>query len=137
MKARRFLITLLIFLAFGQLSAQNDTITAWSYNLEGQAWKDWDSINHVWMKEIYFPCLKENKLKLTCAGCEYIYIDAIFSIDSCGKLYDIQIIKENICYDSASEKLKQCFFNYFKNLVFPESLIKRRIKAKFGTGLKC
>jgi hypothetical protein len=137
MKIREFFISIMIFFAIGQLSAQSDTIPQWSYELERQAWKDWDSVNQVWIKEIYFPCLKENNLKMSCASCVYIYIDAIFNIDSCGKLANIQIIKENICSGKASGNLKQCFFTYFKNLVFPEALRKKKIKAKFGTGLKC
>jgi hypothetical protein len=119
------------------LIAQTDTITKWNYELEGQAWKDWDSINRFWMKNIYFPCLKENKLKMSCAGCVYIYIDAIFEIDSYGKLVEIKIIKEKICTNKANDKLKECFFTYYKNLVFPPSLRKKKIKAKFGTGLSC
>jgi hypothetical protein len=137
MQGIKFILLILFFSSIGNIIAQKDTIPLWSYELEGQAWKDWDSINKVWMKNTYFPCLKENKLKMNCANCVYIYFDAIFDIDSYGKLIDIQIIKENICSRKASEKLKNCFFNYFRNLVFPESLRKKKIKSKFGTGLKC
>jgi hypothetical protein len=119
------------------LVAQTDTISKWNYELEGQSYKDWDSVNQFWMKNVYFPCLKENKLKMSCASCVYIYIDAIFDIDSCGNLVEIAIIKENICTNKANDKLKACFFNYYRNLVFPLSLRKKKIKAKFGTGLSC
>jgi hypothetical protein len=133
----KILMFVLLFFSINNIIAQKDTIPIWSYELEGQAWHDWDSINRSWMKNTYFPCLKENKLKMSCAKCVYIYIDAIFGIDSSGKLIDIQILKENICSGKASEKLKNCFFNSFKNMVFPESLRKKKIKSKFGTGLKC
>jgi len=130
------IILLLITFAINA-SAQIDSNYVWSYQLEGKAWKNWDSINHVWMKEVYSPCLKENKLKMSCASCVYIYIDAGFTIDECGKLVDIKIFKENICSNKASDKLKKCFFEYFLNMVFPLSLRNKKIVSKFGTGLKC
>jgi len=127
-----------LFISFTyNLYSQVDSNYVWSYQLEGDAWKKWDSISHDWMKKVYFPCLKENHLKMSCASCVYIYIDAGLTIDSLGKLTDIKIFKENICSNKASEKLKECFFSYFRNLVFPPSVRKRKIKAKLGTGLSC
>ncbi len=138
MKAlKKYLIIFLFTTIAGHLIAQSDTNYVWSYQLDGEAWHKWDSINHVWMKEVYFPCLKVNNLKMSCAGCVYIYIDAGLTIDSCGKLIDIKIFKENICTEKASDKLKKCFFDYYKKMVFPLSLRNRKIKAKFGTGLTC
>jgi hypothetical protein len=138
MKEMKKNLLIFLFIAFTiNLYAQIDSNYVWSYQLEEESWKNWDSINHVWLKEVYFACLKENNLKMSCASCVYIYIDAGLTIDSLGKLTDIKIFKENICSNKASEKLKQCFFSYYKNLVFPKSLRNRRIKAKLGTGLSC
>jgi hypothetical protein len=137
MKRMKFLLTIISFLLIINIYAQNDSITPWSYELKGKAWQDWDSINTFWMHNYYSQCLKENKLKMSCAHCVSIYIDAMFTIDSSGKVIDIQIIKENVCSGKATEKLKQCFFNYYRELVFPESLRRKKIKSKFGTGLKC
>jgi len=137
MKKSKLLLAIICVSLFSNIYAQNDSIPLWSYELKGEAWHDWDSINSFWMHNYYSPCLRENKLKMSCASCVYIYIDALFEIDSVGKLIDIQVLKENVCSMKASEKLKQCFFKYFKELVFPESLRRKKIKSKFGTGLKC
>jgi hypothetical protein len=137
MEKMRILFVSVFILINSVIFAQNDSTALWSYQLEGKAWHDWDSINNIWMHNYYFDCLKDNKLKMSCASCVSIYIDAIFKIDSSGKLTDIQIIKENVCSNKASDKLKQCFFSYYKNLIFPESLRRKKIKSKFGTGLKC
>jgi len=134
---KKYLIIFLFVLFTFKVSAQIDTNYVWSYQLKGEAWQDWDSINHVWMNDVYAPCLKANKLKMSCAKCVYIYIDAGFTIDECGKLVDIKIFKENVCSKKASEKLKKCFFDYFLNMVFPISLRNNKIISKFGTGLKC
>ena len=134
---KKCLIIIVLVACIHHLHAQKDSAVIWSYELEGQAWRDWDSINSVWMKTVYFPCLKENNLKMSCANCVYIYIDAIFTIDSYGKLTDIQIVKEKICTGKASEKLKNCFFSFYKKMIFPESLRHRKVKSKFGTGLSC
>jgi len=135
--SKKILTIYVLIFTCANLFAQSDSAYTWSYKLEGEAWKNWDSINQVWMKKVYFPCLKENNLKMSCANCENIYIDAGFIVDQDGKLADIIIFKENICSNKASTKLKKCFFNYYKNLVFPQALRNKKIKAKFGTGLKC
>jgi hypothetical protein len=138
MKAIKNILIFCLFIPFtANILAQSDSNFVWSYELEDDAWQNWDTINRAWMKEVYFPCLKENKLIMSCANCVNIYIDARLSIDSCGNLIDLRILKENICSKTANEKLKQCFFNYFRNLVFPLSLRNKKIIAKFGTGLKC
>jgi hypothetical protein len=134
---KKYLIICLFITLTNNIFAQSDTNYVWSYELEGEAWKNWDSINRVWMKEVYFPCLKENNLKMSCAHCVYIYIDAGLTIDANGEITDIQIFKENICSKKATEKLKQCFFNFYYNMIFPKSLRNKKLKAKFGTGLTC
>jgi hypothetical protein len=126
---------------FGLVSAfsfaQDTGQAVWSHQLEDNAWQKWDSINTHWMNNVYYSCLKANKLKMSCASCVYIYIDAEFTVDSAGKLTNIKIIKENICSRRATEKLINCFFDYFRNLTFPQPLRQKRIISKFGTGLKC
>ncbi len=134
---KKYFLILLILSGSISLFAQTDTSYTYSYQLEGEAWQNWDSINDVWMNQVYFQCLKANKLKMSCAHCSSIYIDAGFTIDGSGKLIDIKIFKEKICAEKASEKLKQCFFGYYKNLVFPKALHNRKIYVKLGTGLKC
>jgi hypothetical protein len=137
MKFKILVTACFLVLVGNYLFAQSDSSSVWSYELKDEAWKSWDSIQRTWMKDIYFPCLKENKLKMSCGSCVYIYIDAKFTINNEGKLIDIQILKENICTKKASAKLKKCFFEYYQNLVFPPSLRNKKIKAKFGTGLTC
>ncbi|MFN8254905.1 MAG: hypothetical protein U0W24_04400 [Bacteroidales bacterium] len=138
MKNLNLFAIIFLFILFSEISkAQTDTNYIWTYELNNAAFHSWDSINNIWMKEVYFPCLKENKLKMSCAHCSGIFIDAGFEIDDNGKLIHIQIFREKVCVGSANQKLKDCFLNYFRQMVFPEPLRNHKIKVKLGTSLKC
>jgi len=137
MKIKTLIILSALIVFTKNMVSQVDTSSIWTYQFEGRAWSDWDSIYRIWMKNVYYPCLKENNLKMSCKNCAYIYIDALLEIDSSGKLINIQIIKENICSKISNQKLRNCFFNFFYEMVFPESLRSKKIKSKLGTGLKC
>ncbi len=107
------------------------------YELKGEAWKDWNAISQNWMKNEYHKILKENKLKMTCSGCEYIYLDVVLNIDSTGKMTYYKLINSNKCSEKFSKKLEIQFMKSFFNLKFPDSLKNMYFEARLGTGLKC
>jgi hypothetical protein len=108
-----------------------------SYDLQGSAWTAWKAIDKDWMENQYWACLKKFNLKMSCAGCENIYIDVELHINAEGRLASYKILKENICSGKITSDLEQAFLAYFKTLTFPESLRNLIIEARLGTGLKC
>lgn len=108
-----------------------------SYELKGDSWKDWNKIYENWMKNEYHKILKENKLKMTCSGCENIYLDVVLNIDSTGKMTFYKLVDSKKCSEKFSKKLEIQFMKSFFNLKFPPSLRNMFFEARLGTGLKC
>jgi hypothetical protein len=107
------------------------------HNLNQDQWHVWDSIDNYWLKNEFPLCLKNNKLKLSCSGCENIYLVVNFYIDNEGKLTKYDIVKEKVCGGTATAALKKCFLSYFQTLVFPPPLRNINIQVRLGNGLKC
>jgi hypothetical protein len=106
-------------------------------DLTGGAWTDWKSIKDDWMKNHYGACLEKFKLKMSCAQCANIHVDAELRIDAQGRLESHKILKSNICSESISPDLEKAFLDYFRELRFPISLRSLILEARLGTGLKC
>ncbi len=107
------------------------------YDLNKTAYKSWNNIDSVWHYNSFRKCLSENNLKLSCAKCESIYLDVIFTIDSTGKLIDYRIVNEKLCGGRFTPELKICFLEFFLDFNFPEELRRLKFQVKLGTGLKC
>ena len=140
----KYIFTFLFFLFFVFLvSSQEITDTTKisdvlkSYELKGDAWTSWNAIYQDWMKKEYHQILKENKLKMNCNGCEYIYLDVVLNIDSIGKMTYYKLINSNKCSEKFSKKLEIQFMRSFFNLEFPQPLRNMYFEARLGTGLKC
>ena len=97
----------------------------------------WYSMDDVWHKKYYLNLLKENKLKLSCAGCENIYIDVIVEIDKNGKLISHKLVDGNQCGGKPTKKLVSSFIKYWYTYLFPPELRGLKIQIRLGTGLKC
>lgn len=108
-----------------------------SYELKGDSWKDWNKIYQDWMKNEYNKILKANKLKMTCSGCENIFLDVVLNVDSTGKMTFYKLVNSNKCSEKFSKKLEIQFMKSFFNLEFPPSLRNMYFEARLGTGLKC
>jgi len=106
-------------------------------DLKYEQWKAWDSISDYWLKNEFPQCLKKNNLKLSCSGCESIYLVVNFYIDNDGKLSSYEIVKDKACGKAATHSLKKCFLLYFNNLVFPPLLRNIYLQVYLGNGLKC
>ena len=108
-----------------------------TYELKTEQWKAWKKIEQDWMKNEYSKILKENKLKMNCNGCESIYMDAVFSIDSTGKLKYYKLINSRKCADKFSKALEIRFTKWFFHTQFPMELYNLNFEVRLGTGLKC
>jgi hypothetical protein len=107
-----------------------------SYELKDAQWEAWKSIEKKWQKE-YARILKEQKLKMSCSGCENIYMDAIITIDDTGKMKHYKLLKSNRCSEGFSKGLEIRFMKWFFNYEFPKELFNTKFEVRLGTGLKC
>jgi hypothetical protein len=116
--------------------SQRDTLeNIWDKGKD--AWKAWNLIDSIWMDSIYWPNLKQHKLKMTCAHCERILMHVDMKIDSTGKLELYRITRSSICGNEISKKMEDEWMKFFLFYEFPEALRKQAFHVMLGTGLKC
>lgn len=113
-----------------------DTIVKY-YQLPSSQYKTWKLLEDEWMKNEYGKILKENKLKMTCSGCESIFMDVVFTIDAQGKLSATKTLKTRKCAGEFSKKLEERFLKWFLQRSFPAELYNTKFEVRLGTGLKC
>ena len=107
------------------------------YELTDDQRKAWSLIKEQWFRNDYREILKKFNLKMNCSDCEYVYITVRLHVDDSGRIVNFEIIKEHICRGGATEKLREAFLKYFKDIILPESLRDMIIEARLGTGLSC
>lgn len=132
----RYLLVILLVAQYLSAQVNSDTILR-SYQLPKEQYREWKVIEDDWMKNEYGKILKENKLKMTCSGCENIFMDAIFTIDANGKLSATKIVKTRKCAGEFPKKLEERFLKWFFNFTFPKELHNLKFEVRLGTGLKC
>lgn len=141
---KRIILTMLVFISGTFLFSCQENLKTDQVNfpvkeheLPPAQWKAWNELKEKWMGSEYRDCLKKSDLKMSCSGCEYIYMDVILEIDKQGHLQSYTILKENVCGEKARKELQECFLKYFQEITFPPELKGWKIEAKLGTGLKC
>ncbi len=107
------------------------------YELTDEQWASYYKISDHWRRTVFPLCLKQNGLKLTCAGCESIYLAVRLHIGPDGKLSRYERMSDHVCGGKSTEKLERCFIEYFESITFPENLQNMIIETKLGNGLKC
>ncbi len=107
------------------------------YELEEGQRREWNAIKEKWFRNDYRKILKQFNLKMNCSDCEYVYMTVRLRVDDSGRISEFEIIKEHICRGGATEKLREAFLKYFKDIVLPESLRNMIIETNLGTGLTC
>jgi hypothetical protein len=107
-----------------------------SYELKDEQWKAWKIVEEKWQKE-YARILKEQKLKMSCDGCESIFLDAVLSINAEGRMEYYKALNSKKCAEKFSKGLEIRFMKWFFNYKFPEELFNTKFEVRLGTGLKC
>ncbi len=105
------------------------------YSGERADWEEWHTVKESWMKNVYFGCLKQAGLRMSCGGCPSIYTKWVFSVDDAGRL-SMEKYKESICGRASTPALDRCMTETFRNKTFVK-LRGRRFRATLGTGLSC
>ncbi len=109
-----------------------------SYELKEPQNSVFRKIEQEWFAKEYHKILKENKLKMNCSGCESIFMNTIFVIDSAGKLKNYKVVNSRKCAGSVfSKKLEELFIKWFLTYPFPKELYNIKFEARLGTELKC
>ncbi|HNZ43021.1 MAG TPA: hypothetical protein PLI16_02315 [Bacteroidales bacterium] len=116
---------------------KNDSIINYQNLDSDEARQAWAAMHETWLTCCFYDCLKQNNIALSCARCEKVMLTVDFKIDSNGRATEYRIIKENRCGKPFSEKLKQCFLEYFLEATFDETLRNIVLEISIGNGLKC
>ena len=74
------------------------------------------------MTKEYGKILMENNLKMNCSSCVSIYMNAIITIDSLGKLKNYQVVKSKKHKETFSKKLEERYMQWFFLFKFPIEL---------------
>ena len=136
---------LLFFLFFSfrllsqEISVQTDSLKniVSDYELKDEQWSAWKVYSEKWMKQEYGKILKANKLKMSCNGCENIFMDVVITIDGGGKLKYYKCLKSDKCGDEFSKGLEIAFMRWFFQQTFPKELYGLKFRTRLGTGIKC
>ncbi len=107
------------------------------YELSGEKWKEWNAVRENWMRNDYRACLKKFRLKMSCAGCTYIYIKAVISIDKEGRMKSYRKTDENVCGGKILPAVEKCFMKPLEEKTFPDQLKDAEFETMLGTGLMC
>jgi hypothetical protein len=141
MKKIIFLLILCVF-AFNikaqELVIPQDTLPSYIkyYQLGPAQSQAWEKIEKEWKKE-YLKILREQKIKMNCAACTSVYMDAVISITAEGKMGHYRLIKSKKCGEPFSKGLEIRFMKWFFNYKFPKELQNMKIEIHLGDSLKC
>jgi hypothetical protein len=137
MKQLSIFILLLFFSYAFKAQEVNDSIPK-SYELKDPQYSAFRKIEQEWFAKEYGKILKENKLKMNCNGCESVFMNTVFEIDSAGKLKNYKVVNSRKCHGAVfSKKLEERFIKWFLSYPFPAELYNSKFEARLGTGLKC
>lgn len=138
MKLNTLFIVSFLLLWSQNFSAQiiQDSIPKY-YELKRPQYNAWNLVYQKWMTKEYGKILKENNLKMNCSSCVSIYMNAVITIDSLGKLKNYKVVKSKKCKEIFSKKFEDRFMQWFFSFKFPIELYNSKFEVKLGTGLKC
>lgn len=138
---RSFFIIILLFTVTAGLNSSCAAIKPLTvvrdHELRDEQWRDFNAISEHFVRNVFPRCLSQSKLKLTCSGCEYIYIIVRIEINADGRLVGYSKIRENVCGRHAPGNLERCFIEYLESITFPGNLRSMIIETRLGNGLKC
>lgn len=107
------------------------------HELRDEQWREFNAISEHFRKNVFPVCTEQLKLRMSCSGCEYIYVVFQIEINAGGKLTGCTKVGENVCGGKAPAALERCFVEYLESLTFPRKLRSMIIQTRLGTGLKC
>lgn len=134
---KKVLLGLLLFTSFFCSSAQSlsgDTLPEYSFSKMQRA--EWDSLEMIWMKKKFNPFLKKNKIKITCASCDAVYIEVYAEVGSDGQC-KATLLKGRKCASEFTKAQKDEMERSLMQLAFPASFYNTSLLLRLGRHLKC
>jgi hypothetical protein len=101
------------------------------------AWLAWKKIDSAWTAEVFWDCLKAQKLKMDCGHCTSILIKIDMQIDNSGKLVQYRVVYQHVGGGDFTKSMEDCFMEYFLQLTFPPALRNHIFRAELGRTLMC
>lgn len=101
-----------------------------------EVWRDsvWLDIEKQWTEQAFNPCLKKNKIKISCGSCTGVYMELNFYINAQGKLDKYEVLRSRFC---EKEGMESCMMDFFQKMTFPEKYYNTIFKTRLGRYLKC
>jgi hypothetical protein len=128
---RCLFLVLFVFKISGIVS--QDTLTY--ATLSKAQYSSWKNIEQKWLSEKYYPFLKKEKIKLSCAGCESVYVWLVFKKDNSNTTYDI--IKSKKCGGDFTGRLLSELKKLLNEIILPVEFNNTVFRTSIGSALKC
>lgn len=128
----QWLFVAIIFL-LGKSAFSQDTL---SYsNLSKEQYSSWKTIEDKWMNETFRPYLAKRKIKLSCNGCESVYISLVFKKDTINTTY--QVIRTRKCGAPFPKLQMNEVKLLLEEIKLPQEFNNTLFKVNLGLVLKC
>lgn len=127
----RFILIALLF-CFRNISAQ-DTLTYATFT--DTQYKAWKTIEQNWLHERYYPFLKKEKIKLSCASCTTASVWVMFEKKEGETTFSL--LKNVKCGRQFEGKQLSSLKKLMGEIKLPEEFNNTKIKVLLGLALKC
>jgi hypothetical protein len=128
----RFLLIILFFYSCHSALSQ-DTLTY--SNLSPEQHSDWKKEYDNWLKNKFYPFLKKEKIKTSCAGCSSVYAIVVFK--RIGEITMNTIVESGRCGKPFKGKQLEQLQIIINELFLPDSFKRSFFSVKIGSFLKC
>jgi hypothetical protein len=113
---------------------QHDTLDL--YSLPQEIRFQVNDSSQKWEQNCFTPFLKRNRIKLSCAHCNSVFVEAVFRLQEGGHSHFV-ITRQKKCGQSFSKTQLKEIEKMLLNLQLPESVRGKLIRLRFGNSLKC
>jgi hypothetical protein len=129
----RFLLTIFLFAFFFKTASAQDTLSYATFS-ETQ-YSAWKNIEQKWLTEKYYPFLKKEKIKLSCASCTSASAWVCFS--RANAVTTFKILENKKCGQPFKGKQLTELKKLVGEIKLPPEFDNTRIKVLLGLTLKC
>ncbi len=87
--------------------------------------------------EYFAKCLNEFKIKITCTGCTGVYFNFALTVDTNGKLTNVEVKRSRFCSEKTQVKFENKLLEFLKAYDFPNELKGKKFDFNLSRILKC
>jgi hypothetical protein len=129
-----FLLLFTSFICGFAQKAPKDTLSSFDFSARQKT--AWDSIETGWHKKQFQPFLKKNKIKISCATCDGVYLDFVFQVHEDGHCHP-KLVRSMKCHKPLSRKEADDMEKFFMRMDFPPCFYNTTLSVRLGRYLKC